>query len=270
MAEFVTPEVYLVGATLPTAELQEYLLASDNADFAWQLEAAKKAGVDPGLMLCSFAGKVCYASLSLGKNDNISRVRDIESNIRNIIATGHGSVLEHCNLTFIARNVSRVFTHELVRHRVGAAYSQTSGRYVRTDSIGFVLPPELEPVRDEVARHLRDTERVYRELCDRLDVAAMKDKDEQKRVTSALRRILPNGQSNEIVFTYNLRTLRHVIQLRTSRSAEWEIRRVFEQVYLAVKERMPLLVEDAREELVGGSLEIAGMRTQPYETVQAV
>ena len=35
------------------------------------------------------------------------------------------------------RNVSRVFTHELVRHRAGSAFSQESLRYVRLTDIGF-------------------------------------------------------------------------------------------------------------------------------------
>ena len=48
------------------------------------------------------------------------------------------------------RNVSRVFTHELVRHRAGSAFSQESLRYVRLTDIGFRVPPALEPVREQV------------------------------------------------------------------------------------------------------------------------
>lgn len=266
MAKFVQPRVFLVGATgFQYQGLDEYLSASANRGFKDYLNAASEAGIVPGAQLCSMAAKVCYASLTLGHNDNVSRIRDIEANLKQVLSSGHGSVLEHFNLTFVAHNVSRVFTHELVRHRVGAAYSQTSGRYVRADSIGFVLPPDLEPVNEEVAEFLLHTEQVYNDLCRKLNVNAIADKDEQKRVTSALRRILPNGQSNDIVFTYNIRTLRHTIQARTSRHAEWEIRKVFEAVYKAVKHYTPLLVSDAKEEMVRDALEITGMRIQPYD-----
>ncbi len=46
--------------------------------------------------------------------------------------------------------VLRVFTHELVRHRAGSAFSQESLRYVRLTDIGFRVPPALEPVREQV------------------------------------------------------------------------------------------------------------------------
>ena len=59
-------------------------------------------------------------------------------------------MLEHANYSFALRNVSRVFTHELVRHRAGSAFSQESLRYVRLTDIGFRVPPALEPVREQV------------------------------------------------------------------------------------------------------------------------
>ena len=92
--------------------------------------------------------KLSTQALTVGKNENIKRVRDIPENIQNAFNQGHGSVFEHCQLNFIARNCSRVFTHEIVRHRAGTAFSQTSGRFVRGDSVDIVFDPILEPVRD--------------------------------------------------------------------------------------------------------------------------
>ena len=89
--------------------------------------------------------------------------------------------------------------------------------------------------------------------------------NKKKKITSALRRLLPNGQSNEIGFSCNLRTLRHIVQLRTSRYAEWEIRLVFNQIYSLVKEKYPLVFYKAKEEKVDGSLEVSGMKLQPWE-----
>ena len=113
----------------------------------------------------------------------------------NILRTAHGSVLEHANYSFALRNVSRVFTHELVRHRAGSAFSQESLRYVRLTDIGFRVPPALEPVREQVLERSSSSSRSSRSAPpSELGI------DEEgvpfhvkKEVTSALRRLAPIG-----------------------------------------------------------------------------
>lgn len=208
------------------------------------------------------------------------------------------SVFEHCNLNFIVRNCSRVLTHEAVRHRAGWAYSQTSGRYCRLDSIDLVWSELLEPVKDLWMDHLGKTEDlVYLTEC-RLGLrkpnpdsptsdpsyclasppALRKERekyrwvpddsfnfDKRKAITSAVRRIAPNGQANELGMTCNVRSLRHVVQVRTARFAETEIRDVFAQVYRLVKDEFPTIFYKARTRDVGGIPEVFGMKLQPYE-----
>lgn len=87
----------------------------------------------------------------------------------------------------------------------------------------------------------------------------------KKKVTSALRRYLPNGQANEIGFSLNVRAVRHWFMLRTAAGAEWEIRLVANQMFDLVKERHPLLVADAKERMADGQREIYGMKLQPYD-----
>jgi thymidylate synthase ThyX len=65
--------------------------------------------------------------------------------------------------------------------------------------------------------------------------------------------------------TINLRSLRHMIMLRTNRASEWEIRLVFQEIYKIMKEKYPLMFFDAVEEMIDGLIEVGGMRTQPYE-----
>lgn len=96
----------------------------------------------------------------------------------------------------------------------------------------------------------------------------MADFGRKKKITSALRRLLPNGQSNEIGFSANLRTLRHTVQVRTSRHAEWEIRFVFGKVYELLKGRYPMLFHGAWEEVVDDLVEVSGMKMQPYERAE--
>jgi thymidylate synthase (FAD) len=257
MAAFVTPKVYLIGETGFNQDgLNAYLTDSGNAEFIESIQKAKEGGLSDLEILCSLYAKLCYKSLSLGHNKNIDRIRDIDSNIRNCFDVGHGSVFEHSWLNFVASDVSRVFTHELVRHRVGTAYSQNSMRYIRTDHINLVLDPILEPVKDKVLKALADLESVYASLEDHYDIKKTDDFARKKKVTSALRRILPDGIANEIGFSLNVRSMRHIIELRTDRHAEWEIRQVFGQVYEIVKQKYPILLHGAQSEVVDDLLEV--------------
>src|SRR5262245_11840544 len=242
MGKLVRPEVFLIGCTTIDADgLDQYLHATGNQDFLASIAAAKSQGISDGEILTSFFAKLCYASLTVGKNKNISRVRDIPDNLRSTWDQAHGSVWEHVYLNFVATNCSRVYTHEQVRHRVGTAYSHTSGLYVRGDAIDIVFAPILEPVRDLGCELQQIIEYYYRQMVAVMHLDNIKDFTRKKKITAALRRYLPNGQSNEIGFSLNLRSLRHIIQLRTSCHAEWEIREIYSQVYALTKDRWPLL-----------------------------
>lgn len=266
MGKLVTPETYFVGhSVINRLEMERYLKDSGNEEFLETMRAASVQGLSDGEILCSFYAKLCYASLTLGHNDNISRVRDIPDNLRACWEQGHGSVWEHVNLNFVVRNCSRVLTHELVRHRVGTAFSQTSGRYVRGDSVDIVFDPILDPVRELIENLQWTIENGYKKMVKLMGLDGMTDFGRKKKITSALRRLLPNGQSNEIGFSVNLRSLRHIVQLRTSRFAEWEIRLIFGQIYRLVKGKYPLLFYGAHEETIDGLLEVSGMKMQPYE-----
>ena len=68
--------------------------------------------------------------------------------------------------------------------------------------------------------------------------------DQKKRITSALRRILPQGLSTSIIFTANHRTLRWLIEMRTDPGAEYEIRSVFGQIAEICIRDHPLVYKD--------------------------
>lgn len=266
----VVPQVYLIAEpSINLKGIKEYLWDTQQEKFMNNnlddLDNPWPEYKDPEI-LTSFAAKVCYKSLVQGMNDNISRTRNIANNLGAIINSAHGSVLEHCNFTFMLTNVSRVLTHELIRHRAGTAFSQTSGRYVRED-FKFVECPILSSIfedEQELDESLSRLKEVYEETVNRVPWDDL-DFDRRKAITSALRRLLPNGLANEIVLTINIRALRHTIQLRTSRHAEFEIRFVFDRIYHIMKEEYPRFFFDAIEEQVDGLTEVRGMRTQPYE-----
>ena len=254
---FKLPKIFLIGyTTVDYTELEKYLKYTDQLEFLQEIEAAIEEGLDEGEILCSFYAKMCYASLTNKKNKNITKTRAIADNLKGVIESGHGSVLEHINLNFVITDCSRVFTHELVRHRVGVAFSQTSGRYVRSDVLKVVMDPILSPAHDLVEEARVYLENWYNEIQSRMKMDEIKDFTTKKKITSALRRMLPNGQSNEIGVTLNIRSLRHTIEMRTSRHAEWEIRYIFNQIYDLMKNRFPIMFFDANEELIEGQNEI--------------
>lgn len=266
MGRFVLPETYFVGyQEIRDNEVQRYLRDSGNEDFWETMQDARENGISNAEIICSMFAKLCYKSLTLGQNANVTRIRDIEDNLKSILETAHGSILEHVNLNFITANCSRVFTHELVRHRVGTAFSQNSGRYIRLDSIDIVFDPILDPIRELCQEKQAADEAWYARAVEGMGLESMKNFGIKKKVTSALRRFAPNGQANEIAYSLNLRSLRHLIMLRTGRHAEWEIRYVFNQVYNHVKKAYPLMFQGAVETEVDGLIEVSGLKMQPYE-----
>jgi thymidylate synthase (FAD) len=141
--------------------------------------------------------------------------------------------------------VSRAATHEIVRHRAGSAFSQESLRYVRLTDIGFRVPPALEPMRERVLEIVEQLEEFQRSAAEELGIDAEGVPFHvKKEVTSAMRRLAPIGLSTDIIWTANVRTLRHVIEMRTAEGAEEELRLIFDQVAHAAQREAPGLFQD--------------------------
>ncbi len=216
-----------------------------------RVQEARDSPLNDGELLVEFGGRVCYRSWEPGLNPNVTRVRtDQREYFANVLRCGHGSVLEHANWSFALRNVSRVFTHELVRHRAGSAFSQESLRYVRLTDIGFRVPPALEPIRDQVVSIVEQLEDFQVSAAETLDLDGEGMPFHiKKEITSALRRLAPIGLSTDIIWTANARTLRHVIEMRTAEGAEEELRLVFDRIARIMQAEAPGLFQDfARQE----------------------
>ena len=239
-----TPQVFLVARpSVDVDGMRAYLEPSAGSRGS---TCAREARDWDGELLAEFGGRMCYRSWEPGLNPNVTRIRtDQEEYFANVLRSAHGSVLEHANYSFAFRNVSRVFTHELVRHRAGSAFSQESLRYVRLTDIGFRVPPALEPLRDQVISLVEQLEEFQLSAAEQLEL----DNGEmpfavKKEITSALRRLAPIGLSTDILWTANVRTLRHVIEMRTAPGAEEELRLVFNLVAEMMKAEAPSLFQD--------------------------
>jgi len=243
--KFTEPKVFLIGETKtdPT-QLKEMLDAIGGSTALEWLSKTQKASKSQGELLTEIAGRLCYKSFGLGLNPNITKIRQSSLDyIQNTLSKGDGSIFEHSSCTFAFVDVSRVFTHELVRHRVGVAISQESLRYVRPTELKFWLPPDLVDKKARTKAIIESLEENYRDLERGFDWGGS-NFDVKKRITSALRRIMPDGMATSIIWSANHRTIRHVITMRTAEAAEVEIRYVFDKVARLMKERFPLIYAD--------------------------
>lgn len=251
MGKIVTPSAFLIAQTLVDHSAMDEALKTLGVEH-WVTDAKNDTA-----KLIEFAGKSCYMSFdtSINKNLTAAGTRANHDYIQNgIIAHRHGSVLEHATVTFFLANVSRIVTHELVRHRAGAAYSQTSGRYVRTDSVDIYIPNDIaaSPQATEIfLRAVAQMEDNARELAALYEVDSLAFAI-KKKLTSAFRRIIGNGQANHIVVTANHRAWRHMISMRTDPAAEEEIRVVFADISRQLRNRFPEIYGDAHVEAVDG------------------
>lgn len=121
------PKVYLVGRQHVASDELARFLADEGMVFSTDAPAGGEA-------LAEVAGRVCYMSFGKGRKSN-------HEYIENILASKHGSVLEHAVWCVLMTGISRALTHELVRHRAGFGYSQLSQRYVDEGDARYVVPP---------------------------------------------------------------------------------------------------------------------------------
>lgn len=206
----------------------------------------------PAAQICKAAGQLCYMSFGPKRTYNADAARYF----RNIMESGHGSVLEHANFSFLFYGISRSVTHELVRHRAGFGFSQVSQRYVSGRVLRFVERPEYQVdtvlheafVRridlaaadyENVAQRLLEQQKAGSEL-----LSGEAKTDLRKKVQQAARSVLPNETEAPIVVTGNVRAWRHFLEMRASAHAETEIRALAYRAYLCLVAAEPLLFGD--------------------------
>ncbi len=215
--------------------------------------------------LCKTAGQLCYASFGPRRTTNENAAAYFER----LTSAGHGSVLEHANFSFLLYGISRSVTHELVRHRAGVGISQISQRYVSGSVLRFVERPEYQ---DDPELHAFFEERAdraaaeYEAMADRLlerqkSGAALLDAehktDARKKVQQTARSVLPNETEAPMVFTGNVRALRHIIEMRADGHAESEIRNLAARLFLCLATADPILFGDYElQSLPDGTFEV--------------
>lgn len=190
---------------------------------------------NPELVIAN-AARTCYDSPQ----------KDLESSrkmIKAIVKSGHESCVEHATATFRLSEVSRVLTHELVRHRL-FSFSQRSQRYVKENKPSYVMPDVL--VDDNSANEN------MKKAAFLFNVAMVNAWDTYRNLLELglkpedARFVLPNACTTEIVMSGNFREYRNFLKLRLGPRAQWEIRKAANIILDKLYEIAPSCFEDLK------------------------
>ncbi len=190
----------------------------------------------------ALAARLCYSPTSIDDLREKLAASDIESFLDKIMSLGHHSVLEHASFTFGIEGISRVTTHQLVRHRI-ASFSQQSQRYVsHKEEFTSIMPDtiaENSEARQIFAFMSETVHKAYAQLIE-MGIPA-----------EDARYILPNATETKIIMTMNARELLHFFALRCCQRAQWEIREMSVEMLRLVKRIAPVIFRQAGPGCVG-------------------
>ena len=176
--------------------------------------------------LLEHAGRACYRSEKRGGAGNFLQAR---------IREGHESIIEHASLTFEISGISRVCSHQLVRHRI-ASYSQRSQRYVREAEPEYVIPPSISADEEALSAFEEAMTSAWAAYSDLLKLG-IRPQD--------ARFVLPNACKTRIMVTMNFRSWRHFIKERgVNPAAQWEIRDIALQILTILSQEAPSCFSD--------------------------
>ncbi len=195
--------------------------------------------------LVAAAARICYkdvtaSDLLKGEEENLSRKL-----IADLFKSGHMSTFEHVNFTFGIDGLSRVASHQLVRHRV-ASFSQQSQRYVKmtADPEAVVIPDTIKNNPEALKIFSSAVEISQKAYSDLVNLGISKED---------ARFILPHGHSTRLVMTMNARELHHFFNLRLCRRAQWEIHELARKMLILCREKAPVLFEKAGPACIFGA-----------------
>ena len=149
-----------------------------------------------------------------------------------IIKAGHESVLEHINLTYSVKGLSRACLQELARHRhISLSVESTRHTLRKQATEGFVCSAFSDIYRHDKAMGFVIFASQHPEL-----------------TNDELKYYLPEFWPTNLVLTSNVRELRHILRLRTAPVALREFRELARAMYEAVPEAFKYLLKDCVHE----------------------
>ncbi|MGM0608455.1 MAG: FAD-dependent thymidylate synthase [Candidatus Muiribacteriota bacterium] len=182
------------------------------------------------------AARLCYSELNIADLENKLDQKTIERLLRIVIERGHHAVLEHAIFSFGIDGVSRVCTHQLVRHRI-ASFAQQSQRYVKLKGdLKYYTPVMVK--KDKNA--LKIYEKINKQAKKAYDELLMLGIDKEDA-----RYVLPSSTASNIIVTMNVRELFHFLELRMCQRAQDEIRIIAYKMYYELEKVSPIIFKYA-------------------------
>lgn len=183
----------------------------------------------------AMSARLCYSPIGAAQLEEKMSDEQVEKLVTNLVKMGHFSPMEHVTFTFAIEGVSRVLTHQLVRHRI-ASYSQQSQRYVKEHNFETIMPTSIAvrpEAKEKFEKLMMDIQNLYNEFVD-MGVLA-----------EDARYVLPNAAETKIVCTFNVRSLMNFFKLRCCTRAQWEIRQLANLMLAECKKVAPILFATA-------------------------
>lgn len=167
-----------------------------------------------------------------GRNEEYSESEDREL-IRKLRDWGHWSPFEFASATFYVEGVSRSCLAQLTRHRL-TSFMVRSMRYVKQKSEEVVIPDSVaeEGLADEYREKFAELFDLYRKSI------------ENGVPKEDARFLLPIGSKTSLYLKANFREFRHIIDLRGSQDAQWEIRKLADIIHEKLEGIAPIVFED--------------------------
>ena len=190
------------------------------------------------LQICSNAIRTCWQSFDKSDNGG-EKDRELIDRVGNKFK--HSSTLEHIIYNFYISDISRALLQELARHRM-ASLSVKSTRYT------------LKELKNEEAFTINDKERAKNYLVytgvDEVDEASIKSLENLRVIlkkgisNDKAKYCLPESYKTELTWSINARSLQNFINLRSDKSALWEIQDLAREVYNTLPEEHKYLYKD--------------------------
>ena len=196
----------------------------------------------------ALSAKLCYSKSTIEDLKEKISQKDQTAFIEKLMGMGHESVLEHVTFSFGVEGVSRVLLAQLTRHRI-ASFSVQSQRYVSYENgFGFIMPESIAALGEEAVKE-------YQKQMDTIEgwyVDWQKKLGKGEKSNEDARFVLPNACETRLVVTMNVRELRHFFSLRMCKRAQWEIRKMAEEMYRICFDTAPALFADAGPACIRG------------------
>lgn len=178
----------------------------------------------------------CALSTSKELPDEILKkmsLKKARKKVKSILARGHEGISEFAFFVFSVSGVSRVLTHQLVRHRI-ASYLQLSSRKTDYSNKSFIIPPMIEQ------SPLNINKKIFIDSV-RASMANYKRLIKNKVTYEDARYLLPDSFETHISIGMNARSLNNLFGMRLCGRAQWEIRELAAKMRKEVKAVTPSL-----------------------------